>query len=108
MSLKKMERLLPLGVVLAAVAVWQVLAINQSQSLLPGPLAVARAIAELAWNGSLLKHIVASLFRVTWGYLLAAAVSVPFGLFLGWHRRAEMALNPSIQILRPISPLAWI
>jgi NitT/TauT family transport system permease protein len=45
---------------------------------------------------------------VTWGYLLAAALAIPFGLFLGLRRRAEMAANPVIQILRPISPLAWI
>jgi NitT/TauT family transport system permease protein len=45
---------------------------------------------------------------VTWGYLLAAVLAIPFGLFLGWHRRAQMALNPPLQMLRPISPLAWI
>jgi NitT/TauT family transport system permease protein len=51
---------------------------------------------------------VASLYRVTWGYLLAVVTAVPFGLFLGWHRRSALALNPLIQLLRPISPLAWI
>ena len=40
--------------------------------------------------------------------LLAVVLAIPFGLALGWHRRAEVALNPLIQILRPISPLAWI
>ena len=55
-----------------------------------------------------MRYVVASLFRVTWGYLLAAATAIPLGLFLGYHRRAELAANPAIQILRPISPLAWI
>ncbi|MGC2606010.1 MAG: ABC transporter permease, partial [Silvibacterium sp.] len=32
----------------------------------------------------------------------------PLGLVIGWYRRAEMAFNPIVQILRPISPLAWI
>jgi len=36
------------------------------------------------------------------------ATAIPLGLYLGGHRRAEMAVNPAIQILRPISPLAWI
>ena len=56
----------------------------------------------------LLKYVVASLFRVTWGFLLAAVLAIPLGLAIGWYRRMEMALNPIIQILRPISPLAWI
>jgi len=56
----------------------------------------------------LLKYVVASLFRVTWGFILAASIAIPGGLAIGWYRRSEMALNPIIQIFRPISPLAWI
>jgi NitT/TauT family transport system permease protein len=76
--------------------------------LIPGPLAVVKGIVELAEKGLLLKYIVASLFRVTWGYLLAVVTAIPLGLLLGWHRRGEKALNPLIQVFRPISPLAWI
>src|SRR6202023_753819 len=53
-------------------------------------------------------YVVASLFRVTWGFVLAAVLAIPLGLTIGWYRRLEMALNPFIQIFRPISPLAWI
>ena len=59
-------------------------------------------------SGVLLKYMVASLFRVTWGFLLAVATAVPLGLAAGWFRRGELALNPLAQIFRPISPLAWI
>lgn len=76
--------------------------------LIPGPWAVAKGIVELAQRGLLLKYVVASLFRVTWGYLLAVITSIPLGLLLGWHMRGEKALNPLIQVFRPISPLAWI
>jgi len=38
----------------------------------------------------------------------SALLAVPLGLAVGWFRRSEMALNPLLQILRPISPLAWI
>lgn len=48
------------------------------------------------------------MFRVVWSFLLAAAVGVPFGLFLGWSPWAAQAFNPIIQLLRPISPIAWI
>ncbi len=63
---------------------------------------------DLIERGLLFRYIVASLFRVTWGFSLAALIAIPGGLAIGWHRRTEMALNPPLQILRPISPLAWI
>ncbi|HEX4283630.1 MAG TPA: ABC transporter permease [Terracidiphilus sp.] len=76
--------------------------------LFPGPIAVANGLVELLQHGLLLKYIVASLFRVTWGFALACITAVPLGLALGWYRRGEAAFNPLSQILRPISPLAWI
>ncbi len=90
------------------VLLWAAAIALAGQTLLPSPWKVGAAIAELAQKGFLVKHVVASLFRVTWGYLLAVAVGVPLGIFLGWRRRAEMAVAPLIELLRPISPLAWI
>jgi NitT/TauT family transport system permease protein len=87
---------------------WHVAITRQPVHLLPTPLDVAGGIIELARSGLLLKYVVASLFRVTWGFILAALIAIPGGLAIGWYRRSEMALNPIIQILRPISPLAWI
>ena len=63
---------------------------------------------ELLRRGLLIKHVVASLFRVTWGYVTAVLLGVPAGLALGWWQRGARAVNPLLQILRPISPLAWI
>jgi len=94
--------------VAVALAAWQIGAATHPASLLPGPLAVARAIGELAARGLLVKYVVASLFRVTWGYLGALLLAVPVGVALGMSRRGEMAFNPLLQLLRPISPLAWI
>ena len=86
--------------------VWQLT--SHTPSLLPTPLATARAIGELAQKGLLTKYIVASLFRVTWGYVAALLHAVPTGTVLGLWRRGELAINPILQLLRPISPLAWI
>ena len=98
----------PYAFIAALLLLWQFAAGRQEVHLLPGPLAVCAGIVELAQRGLLLKYIVASLFRVTWGYVTAALLAIPAGLMLGWYRRSDMALNPIIQILRPISPLAWI
>lgn len=62
---------------------------------------------ELMRSGRLPRYAVASLFRVTWGFLAGALLGIPIGLTLGWWRRADLAFNPLIQVLRPISPLAW-
>lgn len=98
----------PIAFVVLLLIVWQVAVSRQANSLLPGPLEAAGGIIDLVRHGLLLKYIVASLFRVTWGFLLAVVLAIPIGLTIGSYRRAEMALNPIIQIFRPISPLAWI
>ncbi len=103
-----MRRLLPFTGVGALLVLWHVAALRQSNGLLPGPWAVVSGLLELTQRGLLLKYVVASLFRVTWGYVLAVALALPAGLLLGWYRRGERALNPLIQVFRPISPLAWI
>ena len=52
-------------------------------------------LLELTQRGLLLKYVVASLFRVTWGYTLALALGLPSGLLLGWHRRGELNGGPA-------------
>src|SRR5690242_18057100 len=85
---------LPFTGIAAALLVWQLAVNAHPASLIPGPLAVARAVGELAVRGLLVKYVVASLFRVSWGYTLALIVSIALGLFLGISRRAELTLNP--------------
>jgi nitrate/nitrite transport system permease protein len=49
-----------------------------------------------------------SIYRVLFGFSLAAAVAIPLGFLIGMSPLAYKALNPFIQVLRPISPLAWM
>lgn len=49
-----------------------------------------------------------SLYRVLAGYIMAAAIAIPIGFLIGMSPLAYKALNPFIQVLRPISPLAWM
>jgi len=101
-------RLLPVAFIVFLLIVWQLAVSFSSVHILPGPLEVVGGLADLIRHGLLLRYVVASLFRVTWGFVLAAVLAIPLGLVIGWYRRAEMAINPLLQILRPISPLAWI
>ena len=49
-----------------------------------------------------------SIYRVLTGDFLAALVAIPFGFLIGMSQVAYKAFNPFIQVLRPISPLAWM
>lgn len=49
-----------------------------------------------------------SIYRVLAGYALAALIAIPLGFLIGMSPVAYKALNPFIQVLRPISPLAWM
>jgi NitT/TauT family transport system permease protein len=76
--------------------------------IFPDPITVALSMIELIQNGTLLRHTVASLFRVTAGFYLAVIVGIPVGIMLGRSLWMRSFINPVIHFLRPISPLAWI
>ena len=98
----------PLLLAIAVLSGWQAAVVASGSLIFPGPWQVCVGIVELARDGTLAKHLAASLFRVTYGYLLAAALAIPLGVVMGFFMAIHTLLNPLIQILRPISPIAWI
>ncbi|MBD3880634.1 nitrate ABC transporter permease [Phormidium tenue FACHB-886] len=52
--------------------------------------------------------LLASLRRVFLGFLLGSLVAVPVGFWIGMSKRAMLAINPLVQIFRPVSPVAWL
>lgn len=106
--MKVQRTVLSLVGVAGFVALWGAATGLGDSRILPGPWKVALGLVDLIRRGLLVKHMVASLFRVTWGYSSAVLLGIPIGLALGWWRRGARAVNPLLQILRPISPLAWI
>lgn len=52
--------------------------------------------------------LLASLRRVLLGFLLGALVAIPIGFLIGMSRPLSLALNPIIQVFKPVSPLAWL
>lgn len=103
-----LRRFVPLIGIAVFVTAWQVAVAASPATLVPTPWQAMRAIYELAEKGLLVRYMVASLFRVTWGYLAALLIAIPAGVLLGLWHRGEQAVNPMLQLLRPISPLAWI
>ncbi|KJG15349.1 nitrate ABC transporter permease [Photobacterium angustum] len=53
-------------------------------------------------------QIVTSLVTVACGFILASVIAIPLGLVLGLNHKLYMAFNPIIQLLKPVSPLAWL
>ena len=100
---------LPAGVAVVGVCAWDLVCeLGLIDADTPTPLATWLALLDLARSNRLWSDSIASLYRVTWGFFLAAAVGIPLGLAVGWSTRTYTALNPIIQGLRPISPIAWI
>jgi NitT/TauT family transport system permease protein len=89
-------------------AAWHAAVVLSETTVMPSPLAVWKGASELARSGILLRYIGDSLARVGVGYGLAAIAGVPLGLAIGLYPPLDAAANPVIQVLRPISPLAWI
>jgi NitT/TauT family transport system permease protein len=107
--MKWLKQALPSMVVLAVVVAlwWSAVALTHSV-IFPTPKDVVLGTLELARDGTLWEHIGASLMRVGIGFGLAVLFAIPLGLWMGWVRGAFVTLNPLFQILRPISPIAWI
>jgi nitrate/nitrite transport system permease protein len=121
----------PVVGVLAFLGLWAVLApqVDTSLGTLPGPgdvwaafvglmeeygaareNAAAAAAAGQMYSGSptFLDQIVTSLQTVAMGFAMATLAAVPLGLVAGMSKRFNAAINPLVQVMRPISPLAWL
>jgi len=95
----------PSSFILALVLLWQIGVTASGTKIFPTPLDVLRGVGDLPHLGAYTRD---SLFRVFCGYLAAVLLGVPVGLALGWWSSLAKATNPLIQMLRPISPLAWM
>ena len=105
----KIQKIWPPVLLLAGlIAVWWVVVVQTQSVIFPTPLQVVTGTLELVEDGTLWGHISSSLLRVGAGFLLAVLIAVPLGLWMGRVDGAYTTLNPVFQILRPISPIAWI
>ena len=98
----------PLLATSVLLAIWFLSVKWTDSRVFPSPLDVEQGIAELLRKGLLFRYAGDSLRRVGMGYVAAVACGIPVGLLLGWYPAAAAVVNPAIQLLRPISPIAWI
>nr|WP_240345133.1 ABC transporter permease [Novosphingobium sp. THN1] len=121
----------PLAGIGGFLALWAMLAplVQTSLGTLPGPgdvwsafgglldeaaasrVAAAEAVAAgYAYTGppTFIDQIFTSLETVAAGFVLATLLAVPLGLVAGMSKRVNAAINPLVQVMRPVSPLAWL
>ncbi len=75
---------------------------------LPSPWKTLEMAAELAGSGFLHESILASLARITGGWLLGSAIGIPLGLLMGWLPTVRAFATPYIQGLRYIPPISFV
>ncbi len=79
---------------------------------LPSPQAVWQKFLEVSQQGfmkaTLWQHLAVSISRVLFALLAAIAIGVPVGLWMGLNKYARAVLDPLVELLRPIPPLAYL
>lgn len=107
---------LPIAGFAGVIALWWVIALFRHEMMPTPPEALAKNLdfilhpfyrrgpgdLGLGWL------LLASLRRVCIGFLLGAVVAIPVGVLIGLSTAARLALNPIIQVFKPVSPLVWL
>lgn len=99
-----------LGSSAVTILLWQILCTlgGWNEALFPSPLRTLAGLGELLASGVLAYDIAASLLRFAVGYLSSVLIALVLGLVLGWYSRVWAYLSPIAQVLRPVSPVAWL
>ncbi len=98
----------PMAAITILVVGWHFAVSWSGTRIFPSPYEVEKGVLELSHKQLLWRDIIDSLRRVAIGFGSAALLGVPLGLILGWYPSINHAMNPVLQLLRPISPIAWI
>lgn len=98
----------PLLLLTALLVLWRFGVVRAQSAIMPTPWQVVTGTLALMRDGTLWDHVASSLMRVGAGFEIAVVVAVPLGLWMGRVGGAYRTLNPLFQLLRPISPIAWI
>ncbi len=91
------------------IVVWQLIIIigKYETALFPTPLQVGEGLVSLIEDGTLFVHLQVSLIRFGIGYLSAVVAAIILGLILGRLPAVWGVIDPIVQVLRPVSPIAW-
>jgi NitT/TauT family transport system permease protein len=108
-----MKKIVPFLLPLFIIVGWEIVAIYLNNAfILPRLESIFSVLldptAELLGTGSLVSNAIISIQRIMIGFLLAALVAIPLGIGMGRSARINAFFDSTIQLLRPIPPLAWL
>lgn len=94
----------------ALIGIWQLAYTfsSYSDALFPSPYQSLLALVEMTKNGTLFENVKTSIYRFISGYVTSVIAAVVLGLVLGRLPAVFKYINPAVQLLRPISPTAWM
>lgn len=75
---------------------------------MPAPEKVLKTAGDILKDGTLIAHIMASFFRVIEGFLIALILALILGIGIGLSKKLEVFTDITVQIIKPIPPIAWI
>ncbi|MGK0271451.1 MAG: nitrate/nitrite transport system permease protein [Cocleimonas sp.] len=81
--------------------------VRNSKKLAKNPEVIIKT-RKYAGNPTFFDQILTSIITVMAGFLLAAIIAIPIGIVAGLSKTVYAALNPLVQIFKPVSPLAWL
>src|SRR3989338_5929761 len=104
------DLLIKLSSILWVLLFWHILLILvfPANTILPTPSEVFIALLDIVTKGDIFAHVFASLIRVVVGFLIATFIGVGLALVARYYKKVGIFLNPLIEFLRPIPPIAWI
>ena len=95
------------GSVLALIGAWALTSTFPWPIPVPSPVDVFNAARALDPK-TFAYDVMLSFYRVASGFLIAAALGIPLGIWIGYSKGARNLLFPLIEVMRPIPPIAWI
>ena len=106
----RLERIGYIASPLIVIMIWKIVTYLRmfDPVILPSPESIGQAFLSELISGELLKHIQISLYRVFLGFGIGSAMAVSLGLLIGWSETAKSFVDPIVEIVRPIPPMAWI
>jgi NitT/TauT family transport system permease protein len=115
---KNRDKLIHIAISIIALIVflicWDVYAQMVDKRFLPRPYKVFKAlylsfVKEDPLAGKYMsQHIMSSMGRILYGFIIAFIAAVPLGLLMGWIKYVHSAGNLVVELIRPIPPIAWI
>jgi len=102
-----------LSSIVIVVIFWRIISYILNIAYIPSPIAVGIAFVRLSVEGDifgykLYHHSIASLIRIAIGLFFAVIIGIPLGIIIGLSERLSHFVSPIVEVIRPISPIAWI